>query len=669
MTMRKIAFTIFVVARLLVAQQPVAPTPAQVGSPRGENWENYNITNSFETGYRFAEVTGNQGQYASQVNYGNGIRLLGSSLTVNSKDGHGKYFDDIVLTTIGLGNDPYESARLRIGKNNLYDYNLLWRLNDYYNPALNVAFGDHLMNTRRTMQDQDLTLFPRAFVQIHAGYSNVGQSGPALTTLQTFDTRSGIFPLFANVRRSFNEYRLGADLNFAGFKLTILHRWEYLKDDTPLTLGASITNPFDSTMLSSLYRAEPTHGSSPSWLGNLITVRKWWSVNGRFVYTSGKNNFVQDELSTGLDRLGQNINRQTIISGDAHRPFSTGDLSLSLFPGDRLTLVNNTSFYNQRIDGNSQFLEFNLGSNTANAVNFGYLGIRTFANATDLHYKLYKWLSVYAGYHYSTRRIQTIAGFALPGSGPEQTFAEQFNHQNVGAAGFLVKPIKPVSIMVDVEIGRNSQPYAPLVDKDYHAITARVQYKVSKLLLSGQYLQKYNNNAVTISSYSSRSRNYMANASWVPHDWFSFDASYSKLHLDTVGGIAFFIANPRPTLVQGLDSIYISNIHAGTLNARFVIRKRVDLYVGYSIIKDTGDGRNSAVPFPTTDPLQQLFVSVQTFPLSFQSPMARVSVRISPKVRWNVGWQYYNYHEQFGLFANYQYYHANTGYTSILWSF
>jgi len=67
--------------------------------------------------------------------------------------------------------------------------------------------------------------------------------------------------------------------------------------------------------------------------------------------------------------------------------------------------------------------------------------------------------------------------------------------------------------------------------------------------------------------------------------------------------------------------------------------------------------------------LQQLFAPVQTFPLSFQSPMARVSVRISPKVRWNVGWQFYNYHEDFGLFSTYQNYHAHTGYTSVLWSF
>jgi hypothetical protein len=161
----------------------------------------------------------------------------------------------------------------------------------------------------------------------------------------------------------------------------------------------------------------------------------------------------------------------------------------------------------------------------------------------------------------------------------------------------------------------------------------------------------------------------MANAAWTPRDWFALDAGYSKIHLDTVGGLNFFAAVPRPSLVSGLDSIYISNVHAATLSSRFVIRKRVDLYLGYSINKDTGDGRKTAVPVGTTDPLQLLLVPVQTFPLSFQSPMARVSVRISPKVRWNVGWQFYNYHEEFGLFSTYQNYHAHTGYTSVLWSF
>src|SRR5579864_5255277 len=85
------------------AQQVVAPTPDQVGSPRGTNFNNYNITQSFETGYRFNQVGGDSGEYRSDVNYGNGLRLLGSSLTVDSKKGHGRYFDEILLNTSGLG--------------------------------------------------------------------------------------------------------------------------------------------------------------------------------------------------------------------------------------------------------------------------------------------------------------------------------------------------------------------------------------------------------------------------------------------------------------------------------------------------------------------------------------------------------------------------------------
>jgi len=44
-------------------------------------------------------------------------------------------------------------------------------------------------------------------------------------------------------------------------------------------------------------------------------------------------------------------------------------------------------------------------------------------------------------------------------------------------------------------------------------------------------------------------------------------------------------------------------------------------------------------------------------------------VRLSPKVRWNVGWQFYNYHEDFQVLSMSQNYHANTGYSSVLWEF
>src|SRR5437899_4893869 len=90
---------LFSVAAAAYAQQPVAPTTETLGSPRGDNVGNYNVTQSFETGYRWHLVGGSVGMYRSVDNFGNGLRVLGSNLTVNSRDGHGGYFDEILLNT------------------------------------------------------------------------------------------------------------------------------------------------------------------------------------------------------------------------------------------------------------------------------------------------------------------------------------------------------------------------------------------------------------------------------------------------------------------------------------------------------------------------------------------------------------------------------------------
>src|SRR5215208_4494381 len=125
---------ILTTAGIAAAQQVAAPTPEPVGSTRGQNAGAYNITNSFETGDRWSLIDGDLGKYRSDVNYRNGVRLLGSSLTVNSREGHARFFDEIVLNARGLGNDPYQSSVLRIQKNGLYRYDMLWRMNEYFNP-------------------------------------------------------------------------------------------------------------------------------------------------------------------------------------------------------------------------------------------------------------------------------------------------------------------------------------------------------------------------------------------------------------------------------------------------------------------------------------------------------------------------------------------------------
>ena len=663
------------VAQAALAQQVVAPTPDQSGSPRGENTGDYNVMDSFETGYRFAQVAGSIGTYRSDINYGNGIRLLDSNLTVNSRDGHGRWFDQIVLTTIGLGNDPYQSATLRVEKNKLYRYDMLWRLDDYYNPGLPVAAGLHLMDTGRRMQDHDLTLLPESKVQFHLGYSRNTQDGPALSTVQLClngsiycGTAGNEFPTFENVRRETDEYRVGADVDLAGFKLTLMHSWVFFKDDSGYQENGLETgdNPSSGVTLSQFQRSEPFHGANPYWLGNLTRSGKFLAVNGRITYLQGTGNFILDENAFGVTPLGAQ-NQEVMVGGDASRPQVTGDLSISIFPTSRLTIVNNTSVNSSRIDGTSDYGQFNMATQTADFISFRYLGMRTVANATDLHYRVKKWLSFYGGYHYSDRRIEDIEDYAVSGPFNGATY-EQSNHLQTGLAGVRIKPSKAMTVNLESEVGRANQPFTPVSERNYLALGGRVEYRVKKFTFDAAYKENYNNNSITFTSYSSHARNYSANAAWTPRDWFTLDASYSKLHLDSLSGIVFF-AGPAAVSPLSSNQVYISNIHAANLLARFVLAKRVDLYVGYTITMDTGDGRSAAAPPGATDPTTLIFAPVQTFPLNYQTPMARLSIRLREKLRWNAGWQYYNYHEQFGLESFYQGYHANTGYTSMTWSF
>jgi len=654
-------FSIGMLSQPGAAQPTAAPTNEPVGSPRGENAGDYNITNSFETGYRWHTVDGNLGKYRSDVNFGNGIRLLGSTLTINSKDGHGHYFDELLLTTGGLGNDPYQFANLRIQKNGLYRYDLLWRENDYYNPALTISNAEHLLNTTRRFHDQSLTLFPQGKLKFFLGYGRNSQSGPALTTFQFPDSRGDEFPLFSNIRRVQDEYRLGGEFEIAGIKLGVLRGWEVFKDDTgdAIAQTAPGNNLTDAVTLASFRRSQPYHGSTDSWRVNILSDRsKLYSLSGRFTYAGGRRDFILDENVLGTDRFGSNRILQTYVFGNARRPVTAANFTATLFPGSRLTVTNQTSFNSTRMDGDSTFTQINNATLSTTLVNFQYLGIRAITNTTDVNYQWNKWASLYGGYQFSNRRIRSTEQTVFAGF-PDSVKAEQENTTHAGLFGVRLRPAKALTIRLDAEVGRADHLFYPISEKNYQAFGGRVQYKAKSLLLSAAVRTNYNTNSVSLSAYSSHSRNYSADASWTPREWFSLDAGYSKLHLNTAGGIAYFL---QGDLVNG-TSIYISNIHAVNAGARFNVKRRADIYVGFNRVQDLGDGRSLTSSFLLAP---DAFSLAQTFPLSFTSPLARLSVRLTPKLRWNAGYQYYRYNEDFFDRQNYR---AHTGFTSVTWAF
>jgi hypothetical protein len=100
---------------------------------------------------------------------------------------------------------------------------------------------------------------------------------------------------------------------------------------------------------------------------------------------------------------------------------------------------------------------------------------------------------------------------------------------------------------------------------------------------------------------------------------------------------------------------------------RFGVGKRVDLFAGYSHVQDLG-ANPPRVPtaLERTDFAIPGFGTAATFPLTYATPSARMSVKLHTRLRWNAGYQYYHYHEQFSALQNYR---AHTGYSSLTWSF
>jgi hypothetical protein len=312
------------------------------------------------------------------------------------------------------------------------------------------------------------------------------------------------------------------------------------------------------------------------------------------------------------------------------------------------------------MEGDSSYREFQGGFASTPLLNYQFLGIQLTTNQTEALFRAANWMTVSGGYSFSSRRIRSIemADTPLP---PAPAPDEQRNTVHAGIVGLRIKPSKPLSISIDGEIGRADRPFYTISERNYHALRMRVQYRTRALLLSAMAGSRYNFNSVSLAAHSSRSRNYSFDASWTPRSSFSIDAGYSKLHLDTLSALAYFASG---RLIDSDRSFFFSNTHAVNIGARTTVRNRLDLFFGYSRVQDTGDGRSRPEDGPAAN--VNIFTLAQTYPLTYQSPQGRISVRLHDKVRLNFGYQYYGYSEEFASTLNYR---AHTGYTSLLWSF
>ena len=713
-------------AAVATAQQPTATkvsnkAEARIESPVVETPEdagNYTVISTLEFGYRGLTVGGDLNKYQSDLNYKAGPRLFDSSLFMRTKDGKGSLFDSFLVTTTGWGADPHGNMRISVEKAKWYRFNGIYRrfryfrsLNTLANPnwvfspasfsvAPNPVTGLHSYNARTELGDFDLTLLPKSkTIRFNLGYSPERYSGPAFTD---YHLAGGEFNLLSQLRSRANDFRLGADGKVGPIDFSFLQGFRRFRDDSFINLGPTPgvnLNPTAAT-LTSFNRNEPARGSvNYTRLSAHTLVARKLDITGRIVYSKAISNFTFIENFTGrnlnprvtgfppgpLAATPNTLNLgQYNITGTTRRPNTLGDIGVTLLATEKFRISNTFRAEDFTIDGVAIFSDFFSLTRGAGAtlrtdtISFSNLDAnkitkyRKYQNTLEGDYQFNAHYSIHFGYRYGSRRIeQLFDGFLLNSSGSltppaartSSTEVAQ-NHTNAFFGGLKARPAKNWTIYFDGEHGTADNVFSRIGNYNYTNIRARSRYAPNKKVsFSLAVITRNNANPSEIAGESlqdfgvdTRSRVFTGTVDWTPNARVSLSTGYNYNGVNSDAVIDYFFNSVRHPLGH---SLYLMSNNFFYVDATVQLVPRVTLYTSYRVNKDNGQGNRLADPSGTPGTL------ISSYPMSFQSPEARLAIKINRRVDWNLGYQYYNYNESVLVGPRPQNYHAHLPSTSL----
>ncbi len=243
-------------AGLLGASLALAPLPIMAQSPAPiTSWNGYNVQNTIEVGGRVTSTSGNQENYNTLVNLHSGVRLFNFNLGLRAQPQSHGWFDELQLSGFGFGGDPNDVARLHISKSKAYDFNALFRRDNYFfgynflanplnpsgaHPTVPITNALHSIDYVRNMSDYNLTLLPQSSFRVRLGYSHLRETGPSLTTVgAAMDNGVAEVGNDAELSQQFSTstdlYRAGFDvLPAARTRLSFMELVQHTKGDTSL---------------------------------------------------------------------------------------------------------------------------------------------------------------------------------------------------------------------------------------------------------------------------------------------------------------------------------------------------------------------------------------------------------------------------------------------------
>ena len=702
----------------VVAQQP-SPSPAKSDSPdtpaeQGEKAGDYTAIGSVEFGYRGLSVDGDLNKYQSDLNYKAGPRLFDSSFLLRSSNGKGSLFETFLVNSTGWGADPQGNLRVNVEQPKWYRFDATYRrfkyfrfLDNFANPNWvfspaqfsvppKLTTGEHGYDTRVRLGDFDLTLLPKnQRIRFNIGYSPERYSGPAFTN---YHSGGNEFMFLSQLRSRANDFRVGADGKLGPLNFSFLQGFRRFRDDSVIDLGVTPGINLNPTApsLTSFDRNEPARGSVNYTRFSLQTlIARKLDVTGRIIYSKAKQNYVFAESFAGRNwspRItgfppsppGATPNILNLglynLTGDTERPSWLGDLGLTWMATDKFRLSNTFRVETFEITGSALFSDFFSLTRGARTDTIGFNNrdvltnteYRKIQNTIEGDYQFSPRYSVHLGYRYAQRRIEeAFSGFNLGANQPTPLVADSFTeHNNTHAVlgGFKARPLSEWTIYFDAEHGTADNVFSRIGNYNYTNVRAKSRYKpTQRVAFNLAVITKDNSNPSEIAGVSLedfgvniKSRIFTSSLDWTATSRFSVSTGYNYHWINSKAIVDYFFNSVRH---PSGNSLYIVRNNFFFVETVARIAPRATLFAAYRINKDNGQGTRVA------DPTGNPGTLIASYPMSYQSPEARLAIKLHHRLDWNVGYQYYNYNESTIVGPRPQNYHAHLPYTSLRFYF
>lgn len=647
------------------------PTP----TPEPPLKEGYHVTSSIELGVRGLSVNGDHEKYRSDLNYRSGFRVFDSSFLIENTSKGSRLFDSALIATSGFGADPSGSFRSSIDKTGTYKFDANVRRVRYFNDLKNhvltfsqpVSLGSqHRFNTVHNFGDFDLTVFPVRDFRIRLGYSFNDTNGPGTSNIRFSGDE---YQVNSDIKAKSHDLRAGVEGLLLGFNVGLNYGHRTFRDRSRFRIdGLNVgNNPATTTSFLTGSNRDFRVDGKTNFIHSYAqrTFAGKLDFSGRLIYSNSVSDMEERDLLTGRASATGNIilGDEIGVPGRAKRTQARADIGFTYRVNEVVRFSNTVTFDQFNVGGSHIFSELvraTTGTGGAvpnvvtNSLAWRATSYRRISNLAELDFQPSPKIGFNIGLRIAKRRV-TVALYdvnlltrAVLRSGEENLD----NSTGTFVAGVKFKPTANWRIYADVETGDADNVFTRLANNDFTNFRIRSNANAGNFTLSLSFVAKNNENPGTSLPIAgvaglpsaqtlarSRTRIFSSSVDWTPRTDLWLTAGYTYSHQTSNTDIIMPVGTPIfPTtrFLFGVSEYYSRDSHFFfDINVR--PHRRVSLFASYRINDDRGQGdRVQSRP-------QDI---ISSYPMRFQTPEARVAIRLTRNVDWNIGYQYYSYRER-----------------------